>query len=125
MSLTVSGQGNLDVQAILDFLRSHDISLTRCAWQWTFFECRYAIAAKPVYEHTLQLVVSTAQLYGDIVYFATVVLKGVEICSPGPVYFWFYYIFMNGIWVVIPLLITFRSWLAINGAFARSKKKTA
>ncbi|KAG0567255.1 hypothetical protein M758_7G156400 [Ceratodon purpureus] len=85
----------------------------------------YAIATKPVYEHTLQLVVSTAQLYGDIVYFATVILKGVEICLPGPVYYWFYYIFMNGIWVVIPLLISFRSWGAINRAFASTKKKSA
>lgn len=85
----------------------------------------YAIAAKSTYEHTLQVVISIAQLYGDIVYFATVVLAGVEICAPGPVYFWFYFMFMNGIWIVVPLLITIRSWKAINVAFASTKKKIA
>jgi cholestenol delta-isomerase len=69
--------------------------------------------------------VSTGQLYGDIVYFATVSLVGVEICLPNPVYYWFYYIFMNGIWVVLPILIFVRSWTAISEAFGSRKTKTA
>jgi len=89
------------------------------------FDCRYAIAAKSAYEHSTQLVVSTAQLYGDLVYFLTVILTGIEICVPQPFYFWFYFIFMNGIWMVVPLLIACRSWSAINAAFASTKKKTA
>lgn len=94
-------------------------------WQRASYDCRYAIAAKSSYEHTIQLVVSTGQLYGDIVYFAMVSLVGVEICLPNPVYYWFYYIFMNGIWVVLPGLIFVRSWTAISEAFGSRKTKTA
>ncbi|CAM6035037.1 unnamed protein product [Sphagnum compactum] len=83
----------------------------------------YAIGAKTTYQHTLQLVISVAQLYGDLVYFITVILDGEEIGSPEPVYFWFYFIFMNGIWIVVPLCIAIRSWLAISKAFESKKKK--
>lgn len=85
----------------------------------------YAIATKSAYEHSTQLVVSTAQLYGDLVYYLTVALAGIEICVPHPLYFWFYFIFLNSIWIVVPFLIASRSWRAINAVFASAKKKTA
>ncbi len=86
-------------------------------------DCRYAIGAKTTYQHTLQLVISVAQLYGDLVYFITVILDGEEIGSPEPVYFWFYFIFMNSIWIVVPLCVGIHSWLAISKAFESKKKK--
>lgn len=85
--------------------------------------CRYAAANKKSYSHPLQLSICLSQLYGCIVYFITPVLDNVEY-AVGPFYFWFYYIFMNNIWVVIPSIIALRSWRQIVQAFqVKSKKK--
>lgn len=56
--------------------------------------------------HPLQALVSLGQIYGDVLYFATSMFdhyhKGLAYCRPEPYYFWFYYVFMNAIWIVIP-----------------------
>ncbi|XP_024536757.1 probable 3-beta-hydroxysteroid-Delta(8),Delta(7)-isomerase [Selaginella moellendorffii] len=84
----------------------------------------YAIAKRKSYQYTLQLAVSLGQLYGDIVYFGQPILAGKEFSKGGLLYYWFYYIFMNGIWVVIPLPIVVRSWRKISqGLEAPSKKE--
>jgi cholestenol Delta-isomerase len=60
--------------------------LKRCSWRWV-----------------LVLVLSTFQLYGDILYFATYWMDEADFSRPEPMYFWFYFVTINGIWVVIPL----------------------
>lgn len=82
----------------------------------------YAIASQRAYSHPLQLAVCLGQLYGCIVYFFTTWLDGEEYAA-GPFYFWFYYIFMNFIWVVIPSIIALRSWRKIVAKFENKKGK--
>lgn len=60
--------------------------MLRASWRWV-----------------LILVLSTFQLYGDILYFATYWFEGMVHTRPEPLYFWAYFVVMNSIWVVIPV----------------------
>ena len=69
-----------------------------------------AVAAFIVLRHPMrypiQLVVSVGQFYGDALYYATSFFDhytaGVSYSRPEAFYFWFYFIFMNLFWIVIP-----------------------
>ena len=89
--------------------------------------CRYAIGASNPYSHLLQFAVSLCQLYGDTVYFATEILDGLKHSDPNPIYFYGYFIGMNGIWLIVPALILWRSGARILEALraAESKAKSA
>jgi cholestenol Delta-isomerase len=54
----------------------------------------------------LQAAVSLGQIYGDVLYYATCMFdhyyKNLSYCRPEAYYFWFYFFFMNFIWIVIP-----------------------
>ncbi|XP_004587949.1 3-beta-hydroxysteroid-Delta(8),Delta(7)-isomerase [Ochotona princeps] len=51
----------------------------------------------------LQLVVSVGQVYGDVLYFLTEHRDGFQHGEMGhPLYFWFYFVFLNGLWLVLP-----------------------
>jgi cholestenol delta-isomerase len=54
----------------------------------------------------IQAVVSLGHIYGDVLYFATSIFdryyKNLTYCRPEAYYFWFYFCFMNFIWIVIP-----------------------
>jgi hypothetical protein len=56
--------------------------------------------------HPLQIIVCVGQIYGLILYYATSMFdhyyKDVTYSRPEFLYFWFYYFFMNFIWMVIP-----------------------
>lgn len=80
----------------------------------------YAIVTRRPYRHTVELMVSLGQLYGCIVYFGTEILDGFVHSLPGMLYFWFYFIFMNAIWVVVPFLIIIRTFLSLHKAVAQS-----
>ncbi|KAF3795343.1 putative 3-beta-hydroxysteroid-Delta(8) delta(7)-isomerase [Nymphaea thermarum] len=57
----------------------------------------------------LQLVTCTAQNYGTLMYFLTAFLDGDNLAS-SRFYYWAYYVGLNSPWLVIPPLITVRSW---------------
>jgi cholestenol Delta-isomerase len=56
--------------------------------------------------YPLQALVSLGQIYGDVLYYATCMFdhyhKNLTYCRPEAYYFWFYFFFMNFIWIVIP-----------------------
>lgn len=56
--------------------------------------------------YPVQLVVSMGQVYGDVLYYSTSMFDhyyaGVTFSRPEKFYFWFYFVFMNFIWIVIP-----------------------
>lgn len=75
--------------------------LAHAAWRWTVI-----------------LILSTCQLYGTILYFATYWFDGGDFTRPEPIFFWFFFIFMNAIWLVLP------AW-AIWYSAAQSMRATA
>ncbi|KAE9454301.1 hypothetical protein C3L33_13807, partial [Rhododendron williamsianum] len=84
----------------------------------------YAIATKQPYSYILQVVISLGQLYGTAVYFITSLLDGDNFAASMD-YYYAYYIFANGWWVVIPTLIVIRCWRKICAAFLiQEKRKT-
>lgn len=76
------------------------------AWGPLSFVTAFLIARKHSLRHPIQAIVSLGQIYGDVLYYATSLFDfyytGVEYCRPEPYYFWFYYFFMNFLWIVIP-----------------------
>lgn len=59
------------------------------------------------YRHVSQVVVSLAHLYGDTLYISTslvdMFVRHVSYSRPEPYYFWFYFLFLNSIWIFVPI----------------------
>ncbi|XP_061470287.1 3-beta-hydroxysteroid-Delta(8),Delta(7)-isomerase isoform X2 [Rhineura floridana] len=70
-----------------------------------------AFLSNQPHRFVLQLVVSLGQLYGDVLYFYTEYREGF---SHGemwhPIYFWFYFVFMNALWIIIPFILIMDAW---------------
>lgn len=72
------------------------------------------------YRYVLQLILSLFQLYGDTLYYLTEIFEGFRHGEYlHPVYFWFYFVFLNSLWIVIPLSLVIDS--SINLAHCQSK----
>ena len=56
--------------------------------------------------HPLSIIVCVGQIYGLILYYATSMFdhyyKEVTYSRPEFLYFWFYYFFMNFLWMIFP-----------------------
>ncbi|KAL9223963.1 hypothetical protein vseg_000043 [Gypsophila vaccaria] len=84
----------------------------------------YAIATHKSYSNVLQFAVSLGQLYGCIMYYATAILRGDGFAAT-PYYYYAYYVAANFSWIVIPTLISIRSWRRIcASSTGRIKKKS-
>lgn len=63
----------------------------------------WALCARKAWRHAAVVLVSLGQLYGDVLYFGTCLHGGVDRHTrPEFIYFWFYFVIINGIWIVIP-----------------------
>lgn len=70
-------------------------------------------------------------MYGAVLYFFTEHRDGYTHSELGhPVYFWFYFVFMNFLWIIIPLVLIVDAWgqlsaaqAHIDGAASKSKRK--
>lgn len=116
---------------------------TVTAWTWGPFSfwVLFAFLMNKPYRFVLQLIVSlgkfiilfyillckfmrftfhtlfTGQLYGAVLYFYTEHRDGYVHSEFGhPVYFWFYFIFMNFLWIIIPLALIVDSWRQLTAA---------
>lgn len=50
------------------------------------------------------------QIYGDVLYFLTEHRDGFQHGELGhPIYFWFYFVFMNALWLVLPGILVLDS----------------
>ncbi|XP_050997953.1 LOW QUALITY PROTEIN: 3-beta-hydroxysteroid-Delta(8),Delta(7)-isomerase [Acomys russatus] len=85
-------------------------TLTAIAWGPVSLWVVIAFLRQQPCRFILQLVVSVGQFYGDVLYFATELRDGLQHGEPGhPVYFWFYFVVMNAIWIVVPAILIFDS----------------
>lgn len=73
---------------------------------------------KGPWRHLAALVASVCQLYGDALYFATCFYENGVHTRPEPLYFWFYFLGLNGLWVVVPLCV---SWHAATEALVAQR----
>lgn len=59
----------------------------------------------------------SGQLYGAVLYFFTEHRDGYAHSEFGhPIYFWFYFIFMNFLWIIIPLVLIVDAWRQLSAA---------
>lgn len=66
------------------------------------------------------------QLYGDVLYFATEARAGWTHSDPRPLYFWGYFVGLNGVWVLVPgalLIDACRNLAAAQRALDRPRHK--
>ncbi|KAK9820062.1 hypothetical protein WJX72_005605 [[Myrmecia] bisecta] len=82
----------------------------------------YGMAKRSPWRYTMQFAVSLGQLYGDVLYFATCWFEGLKHSRPEPLYFWFYFVFINSIWVVVPFICMYNAARAISTAVAKGNK---
>ncbi|NXA16157.1 EBP isomerase, partial [Sapayoa aenigma] len=77
---------------------------TVTAWAWgpLSFLTFLAFLRHHPSRYVLQLIVSLGQLYGDVLYFATEARAGWSHSDPQPLYFWGYFVGINGLWVLVP-----------------------
>lgn len=91
------------------------------AWLWgpAFFLIVYGIVSRSAWRFSAIMLVSWGQLYGDVLYYLTCWHEGFTKHSrPEPLYFWFYFMFMNAIWIVVPSLCTYYAATHANKAVA-------
>jgi len=78
------------------------------------FLVTYAFVKQTSYRYIAQLVLSVCQLYGDVLYYTIEMFDGFTHGPVGhPLYFWFYFIFLNSLWIFIPLACIVESWKKI------------
>ncbi|KAJ3009967.1 hypothetical protein HKX48_007648 [Thoreauomyces humboldtii] len=103
-------------------------SVTAFVWGPLSFLTAYLIftdsPASPIFE----FLVSTGQLYGDVLYYATTLFEGSPHCSPTTFHFWFYFVGMNAPWIVIPSGVMLsagrRMTAAVTATHGKGRKKT-
>lgn len=92
---------------------------TVTAWAWGPLSVWTVIAflKKWPQRFVLQLIVSLGQLYGDVLYFYTEYRDGFQHCDMWhPIFFWFYFVFMNSLWIVIPFVLICDAWVNLSKA---------
>ncbi|CUS12498.1 unnamed protein product, partial [Tuber aestivum] len=70
----------------------------------------YAIATNHPSRYPLQIIVSLAQLYGDVLYYVTASIGVYESIRPERYYFWVYFVMLNSFWIFIPGYLLYRGF---------------
>ncbi|KAJ5800488.1 Emopamil-binding [Penicillium psychrosexuale] len=113
------------------YLTSHAFVMSMesvTAWFWgplSFVLASFIVTENP-FRHPLQIIISTGQLYGDVLYYGTCafdfLVYGVEYSRPEGYYFYGYFVLLNGFWIVIPILLIAHSVRACGRVFAEAKR---
>ncbi|KAM9326490.1 3-beta-hydroxysteroid-Delta(8),Delta(7)-isomerase [Gastrophryne carolinensis] len=92
-------------------------TVTAVAWGPLSLLTVFAFLRNKPYRFVLQLIVSLGQLYGDVLYFYTEYRDGfIHSEMWHPIYFWFYFVFMNALWIIIPSALIVDAWANISRA---------
>jgi len=100
---------------------------------WTFilwgpinFLTAVLVTKNSPYRFPMQALVSTGEFYGNVLYLCTSLVDehftGKRFYRPEPYFFWFYFIFMNAIWLVVPGYCLYASIEASAKAFKISNR---
>ncbi|XXG99718.1 hypothetical protein Hte_006059 [Hypoxylon texense] len=104
-------------------------SITAWCWGPLSFALAWLVATDNPFRHPLQIIISTGQLYGDVLYYGTCAFDffvyGIEYSRPEGYYFYGYFVLLNGFWIVIPGLLIADSVRASARAFAEVKRTKA
>lgn len=85
-------------------------TITACLWGPLSLWVVIAFLRQQPLRFVLQLVVSVGQIYGDVLYFLTEHRDGFQHGEFGhPLYFWFYFVFLNALWLVLPAVFVLDS----------------
>lgn len=84
--------------------------------------CCWYILRKNTRQYTLQLFISTGQLYGVLIYYLAAGFESFAFCSPKPLHFWGYFVGTNAFWVFMPLWVIKNAAKTINNQFQKIKK---
>uniref|UniRef100_A0A8C9A373 EBP like n=1 Tax=Prolemur simus TaxID=1328070 RepID=A0A8C9A373_PROSS len=75
----------------------------------------YAIVKEKHYRHFLQITLCVCELYGDWMTFCPEWLVGSpNLNTDNWLYYWVYLVFFNGVWVLIPGLLLWQSWVELK-----------
>nr|XP_006121424.1 emopamil-binding protein-like [Pelodiscus sinensis] len=87
----------------------------------------YAIIKEKYYRHFIQITLCVCELYGGWMTFCPDWLIGSpNLNTSNWLYLWVYLVFFNGIWIVIPGLLLWQSWLGLKQMYhenSNTKKK--
>ncbi|KAJ1114801.1 hypothetical protein NDU88_003032 [Pleurodeles waltl] len=82
----------------------------------------YAIIKDKHYRHFIQITLCVCELYGGWMTFCPDWLVGSPSLSTGNwLHLWVYLVFFNGIWVVVPGLLLWQSWLSLQKLHTEKK----
>ncbi|KAJ1937933.1 hypothetical protein FBU59_004605 [Linderina macrospora] len=84
----------------------------------------YGVLTDSPVRYVAQLIVSVMQLYGNVLYMLTNAFEGFAYSNPHPYYFYGYFVFMNAIWVVIPIYLIHDAWTNIYRGMLIAKRAT-
>ncbi|KAB0395357.1 hypothetical protein E2I00_010751, partial [Balaenoptera physalus] len=75
----------------------------------------YAIVKEKHYRHFVQITLCVCELYGGWMTFCPDWLMGSpNLNTNNWLYFWVYLVFFNGVWVLIPGLLLWQSWVELK-----------
>lgn len=81
-------------------------AITVLFWGPMCLATAYAIVEQKCLRYALQMCVSLAHMYGDVIYYGTSLLdlwmNGVSHSRPESLYFWGYFVGMNAPWIIVP-----------------------
>jgi hypothetical protein len=83
-----------------------------------------AVLCRTKWRHPLQIIICTAELYGGWMTFCPEWVEGSpNLSGKDPVLFWIYLVFMNGLWVVIPALLLWDSFVRLSDVAERQEPR--
>eukprot|EP01040_Poterioochromonas_malhamensis_P015624 gene15624-17522_t len=81
----------------------------------------YGVIYRSGWRHPLQIIICVCELYGGWMTFAPEWIDGSpNLNGSDPILLWIYLVFMNGLWVVIPLLLLWDSFARLTEAANKS-----
>ncbi|KAF9009435.1 EBP domain-containing protein [Cyathus striatus] len=91
-------------------------TVTAVLWGPLCFYITWGIAYNYASRHVLVALVSLGQIYGNVLYYATTLMEGAPASRPEFLYFWIYFVGLNGVWMIAPNVLLVQAIRRINKA---------